>query len=65
MSGEPAEGDAAPPLWQQVLDDLERRIDRGEIVDRFPTDRELTEEYGVSRAHRARSGASTAVTWPR
>jgi len=37
------------PLWQQVLDDLERRIASGDIVDRFPTDRELTEHYGVSR----------------
>ncbi|MEX2504885.1 MAG: GntR family transcriptional regulator, partial [Egicoccus sp.] len=41
------------PLWQQVLSDLERRIASGDIVDRFPTDRELTEHYGVSR-HTAR-----------
>ncbi|MCC5947598.1 MAG: GntR family transcriptional regulator [Nitriliruptoraceae bacterium] len=40
---------AGRPLWQQVLDDLERRIDAGDISDRFPTDRELTEHYGVSR----------------
>jgi GntR family transcriptional regulator len=37
------------PLWQQVLSDLERRIASGDIVDRFPTDRELVESYGVSR----------------
>lgn len=37
------------PLWQQVLSDLERRIVEGDIVDRFPTDRELTEHYEVSR----------------
>lgn len=37
------------PLWQQVLDDLERRIASGDIIDRFPTDKELTEHYGVSR----------------
>jgi GntR family transcriptional regulator len=37
------------PLWKQVLDDLERRIAAGDIVDRFPTDKELTEHYGVSR----------------
>lgn len=37
------------PLWQQVLTDLERRIAEGEIVDRFPTDRELVDEYAVSR----------------
>jgi GntR family transcriptional regulator len=43
----------SPPLWQQVLTDLEQRIASGDIVDRFPTDRELTEHYGVSR-HTAR-----------
>jgi GntR family transcriptional regulator len=37
------------PLWQQVLDDLERRIEDGDISGRFPTDKELTEQYGVSR----------------
>lgn len=37
------------PLWRQVLEDLERRIAQGDIVERFPTDRELTEHYGVSR----------------
>ncbi len=37
------------PLWQQVLEDLERRIDDGDISGRFPTDKELTEQYGVSR----------------
>ena len=43
------DGASDAPLWQQVLTDLERRIAAGEIVDRFPTDRELVEEYGVSR----------------
>jgi GntR family transcriptional regulator len=43
------EPSAAGPLWQQVLTDLERRIGSGEISGRFPTDRELVEEYGVSR----------------
>lgn len=38
-----------PPLWERILHDLERRIASGEIVDRFPTDRELVERYGVSR----------------
>lgn len=37
------------PLWQQVLEDLERRIASGDIAGRFPTDRELTAHYGVSR----------------
>ena len=36
-------------MWRQVLEDLERRIEVGDIVDRFPTDKELTEHYGVSR----------------
>jgi GntR family transcriptional regulator len=39
----------APPKWQQILTDLERRIAEGDIVDRFPTDRELVAAYGVSR----------------
>lgn len=37
------------PLWQQVLEDIKRRLASGEIRDRFPTDRELVEIYGVSR----------------
>lgn len=37
------------PLWQRILDDLERRIAEGELAGRFPTDRELIEHYGVSR----------------
>lgn len=37
------------PLWQQVLDDLERRLAQGEFGERFPTDRELVDHYGVSR----------------
>ncbi|MGH9062645.1 MAG: GntR family transcriptional regulator [Acidimicrobiales bacterium] len=37
------------PLWAQVLSDLRRRLGAGEFADRFPTDRELVEEYGVSR----------------
>ena len=40
---------AAEPLWEQVLNDIKRRLASGEIRDRFPTDRELVETYGVSR----------------
>ncbi len=40
---------AAEPKWRTVLEDLEDRIRRGEIADRFPTDRELVEHYEVSR----------------
>lgn len=41
------------PLWSQVLDDLRERLSAGEFVDRFPTDQELMDGYGVSR-HTAR-----------
>jgi GntR family transcriptional regulator len=41
------------PLWAQLLEDLRARLAAGEFGDRFPTDRELTETYGVSR-HTAR-----------
>lgn len=37
------------PLWAQMLDDLRDRLHAGEFSDRFPTDRELVDEYGVSR----------------
>lgn len=41
------------PLWAQVLEDLRRRLADGELTEAFPTDLELTKEYGVSR-HTAR-----------
>lgn len=41
------------PLWSQVLDDLRGRLVAGEFSERFPTDLEITESYGVSR-HTAR-----------
>ena len=37
------------PLWAQLEADLRRRLEAGEFVERFPTDLELTEGYGVSR----------------
>ncbi len=37
------------PLWAQVLADVRERLATGEFDDRFPTDQELVEEYGVSR----------------
>lgn len=37
------------PLWAQVLADLNLRLGTGEFDDRFPTDQELVETYGVSR----------------
>jgi len=37
------------PLWAQVLSDLSDRLGAGEFDDRFPTDQELVDAYGVSR----------------
>src|SRR3979409_2127286 len=37
------------PLWAQLVAELERRLTSGAFTSRFPTDRELTETYGVSR----------------
>lgn len=37
------------PLWAQLLADLRRRLASGAMVERFPTERELTADYGVSR----------------
>jgi GntR family transcriptional regulator len=37
------------PLWTQVHDDLRARLSGGEFSDRFPTDNELVDQYGVSR----------------
>ena len=45
--------DRDEPLWAQLESDLRARLARGEFAERFPTDRELTQEYGVSR-HTAR-----------
>ena len=37
------------PLWAQLESDLKRRLDAGEFDERFPTDHELVQQYGVSR----------------
>jgi GntR family transcriptional regulator len=37
------------PLWAQVLSDLSARLGAGEFDERFPTDQELVDAYGVSR----------------
>jgi GntR family transcriptional regulator len=49
VSRETLDRSSALPLWAQLLADLRRRMAGGEFADRFPTDRELTGEYGVSR----------------
>lgn len=41
------------PLWAQVAGDLRRRLAAGEFLHGFPTDRELCDEYDISR-HTAR-----------
>lgn len=37
------------PLWAQLETALKHRLDAGEFNERFPTDNDLVEEYGVSR----------------
>jgi GntR family transcriptional regulator len=37
------------PLWAQLLAELRERVAGGEFTDRFPTDQQLRQEYGVSR----------------
>lgn len=37
------------PLWEQVRDDIKRRVDSGEFATGFPSDRELVSQYRVSR----------------
>ncbi len=37
------------PLWVQLEADLQIRLEEGEFDERFPTDHQLVEEYGVSR----------------
>jgi GntR family transcriptional regulator len=41
--------DSPMPLWAQLEGALKHRLDAGEFDDRFPTDNELVEGYGVSR----------------
>ena len=50
---DPGTGEAPARLWATVLADLRLRLVNGDFTDRFPTDRELTAHYGVSR-HTAR-----------
>ncbi|MGD2059345.1 MAG: GntR family transcriptional regulator [Acidimicrobiia bacterium] len=37
------------PMWVAIDEDLRTRLARGEFDERFPTDRELVDEYQVSR----------------
>lgn len=45
----PLDRTGSQSLWAQLEADLRRRIELGDFDRRFPTDLELTEEYGVSR----------------
>ena len=54
---ETLERHADQPLWAQLVRELRRRMDLGHFAERFPTDRELMEVYGVSR-HTARHAVS-------
>jgi GntR family transcriptional regulator len=49
MLGSVTNGSPGKAVWQQIKADLEDRLAEGEFDDRFPTDRALVEEYGVSR----------------
>jgi GntR family transcriptional regulator len=40
---------SALPLWAQLADDLVRRLESGDLGERFPTESELCAAYGVSR----------------
>lgn len=40
---------SALPLWAQLLADLRRRLDEGELSGAFPSELELVDAYGVSR----------------
>lgn len=51
------ERDIGLALWAQLEIELRRRMDLGHFTERFPTDRELMEIYGVSR-HTARHAVS-------
>ena len=55
---QPLSRSSKTPLWQQLEHELRRRIQLGDFVDKFPSDRELMEDYGVSR-HTARHAVSS------
>jgi DNA-binding GntR family transcriptional regulator len=41
--------DSMVPVWQQVTDDLRRRIESGELRGMVPGINRLAEEYGIAR----------------
>ncbi|MFT7645918.1 MAG: GntR family transcriptional regulator [Candidatus Poriferisodalaceae bacterium] len=54
---QPLDRSSSVPLWSQMEAELRRRLDEGVFDQRFPTDLELTEAFGVSR-HTAREAIS-------
>jgi GntR family transcriptional regulator len=60
VSPAPAEAlsrSGSTPLWAQLEADLRQRLHTGDFDERFPTDHELMEQYGVSR-HTVRHAVS-------
>jgi len=49
MPATPVDRTHSLPLWAQVEADLRTRVGTGEFAEAFPTDLELTNDYGVSR----------------
>lgn len=49
MASQDLDRSSPMPLWAQLEQDLRRRLEDGEFDERFPTDLELTNTYGVSR----------------
>lgn len=47
--------DAASPLYEQLARVLRRKIERGEIASRMPSEPTLVQEYGVSRGTAGRA----------
>jgi GntR family transcriptional regulator len=45
----PLDRSSSVPLWAQLEAELRRRVDAGDFDERFPTDKELTRQYEVSR----------------
>ena len=48
-AAEPLDRTSPLPLWAQLAEQLRAQIGAGTFEDRFPTEHELTERYGVSR----------------
>jgi GntR family transcriptional regulator len=57
---QPLDRNGPLPLWAQLEAELRRRIAAGHFVDRFLTDRELVDTYGVSR-HTAREAVDRLI----